>query len=524
MKNNKTNAKFIYEAIILLLVAVVAIFNLKYANEPLLGLHSFRQTQTAITAYWFDFHNILNSIFSYETPILGCPWSVPFEFPIFQMIVAGFHGISRIPLDLSGRLLSFLFFLVCFFPLSEIIKELKIDREYFYISTILILLSPCYLYWSRAFMIESTALLAGFLFLWSSVRYFKTFSWKWYFWTLLFGMLCTLIKITTFPSFAISAIFLSCLLLSNTKKKFNFRNVLIKTIPIGVIFFICLICLMWWTHHADCLKQSNRIANFLTSKNLEVWSFGTFSQRVSYYFWADVLWKRILTHALGFSYSILIILVGFLYCKKNQSYFMLGLLVLFFIPMLIFTNLHIIHDYYQYANDIWLILCLSYALYSIQLKSDSKINFYLFILFFGFVISSDCVVFYRDYYKSIIEVEHNGDKDPRLEISHKIQAVTPVDSVVIIIGQDWSPEIPYYSQRKAVLVPNWLTFEQASSILDDKKIYGNITVAAIVSNTNTGGNTAKNDQILKHLLNTYHNFDLVFTSGGMNLYSYRKSL
>jgi len=45
---------------------------------PLLGMHSFRQTYTAITAYWLMQGS---PWFHYETPVLGAPWSIPYEFP-----------------------------------------------------------------------------------------------------------------------------------------------------------------------------------------------------------------------------------------------------------------------------------------------------------------------------------------------------------------------------------------------------------------------------------------------------------
>src|ERR1700730_19303248 len=55
-------------------------------DKPLLDLHYFRQTQTALSAYW-----ILKGgpWLAYETPVLGFPWAVPFEFPVYQLLAAG---------------------------------------------------------------------------------------------------------------------------------------------------------------------------------------------------------------------------------------------------------------------------------------------------------------------------------------------------------------------------------------------------------------------------------------------------
>ena len=62
------------------LVALIYSFYLAvtYAGQPPLDVHSFRQTQTALTSYWFIHQGFQ---FAYETPVVGAPWAIPFEFP-----------------------------------------------------------------------------------------------------------------------------------------------------------------------------------------------------------------------------------------------------------------------------------------------------------------------------------------------------------------------------------------------------------------------------------------------------------
>src|ERR1700722_19604767 len=79
----------------------------RYANQaPLDGAYSFRQTQTALSAFWM----LKNGFsFAYETPVAGPPWSIPFEFPIYQYIVALVSEIFGWSLDSAGRIVSFTF-------------------------------------------------------------------------------------------------------------------------------------------------------------------------------------------------------------------------------------------------------------------------------------------------------------------------------------------------------------------------------------------------------------------------------
>lgn len=53
-------------------------------SKPILDMFSFRQTQTAISVLWMikEGHYL-----NYQTPVLGFPWSIPFEFPLYQWMV-----------------------------------------------------------------------------------------------------------------------------------------------------------------------------------------------------------------------------------------------------------------------------------------------------------------------------------------------------------------------------------------------------------------------------------------------------
>src|ERR1700722_9222047 len=81
-RDRTKNALAIIAVMLVVLGAVV--LSIRW-NDPLLGMHSFRQTQTAITSYW-----ILRGSpwLAYHTPVFGAPWSIPFEFPMYQLLVA----------------------------------------------------------------------------------------------------------------------------------------------------------------------------------------------------------------------------------------------------------------------------------------------------------------------------------------------------------------------------------------------------------------------------------------------------
>src|SRR5690242_19652972 len=69
-------------------------------DRPALDYYAFRQTQTALSAYWLwkDGFRLI-----YETPVVGFPWSIPFEFPTYQWLVALLREIG-VPIDIGARL------------------------------------------------------------------------------------------------------------------------------------------------------------------------------------------------------------------------------------------------------------------------------------------------------------------------------------------------------------------------------------------------------------------------------------
>ena len=95
---------------------------------------------------------------AYETPVLGPPWSIPFEFPLYQWLVAAVAGTHLLPLDQAGRLVSVVFFLLTLIPTHSLLAALRIPGPMRLVFLSLVLVSPFYLFWSRTFLIESTGL------------------------------------------------------------------------------------------------------------------------------------------------------------------------------------------------------------------------------------------------------------------------------------------------------------------------------------------------------------------------------
>jgi hypothetical protein len=223
------------EKILLLIFAVCLIHSLwaisRGWNNPLIDAHAFRQTQTAISVFYL----LKGSPWlAYETPVLGVPWSIPMEFPLYQGIVAILVKLFQTPIDQTGRFVSAFFFYLSLIPIYVILSYLQVARAFRWLFLSLFLASPLYLFWARTFMIESTALFFSLAYLACIAVYFRYKSPIIALLACLFGIAASLTKVTTMAGFLI----LACVWIGiNWFKKDSSRN-LAKDLLIPVVVFI----------------------------------------------------------------------------------------------------------------------------------------------------------------------------------------------------------------------------------------------------------------------------------------------
>ena len=97
----------------LTIFAACLLFNLwgvsvGWESRNLPGLE-FRQAQTALSAHFIQLENNFSP--AYPTPVLGKPWSVPMEFPLYQWTVVAVSNLTGLELTKAGRLVS----VACFY-------------------------------------------------------------------------------------------------------------------------------------------------------------------------------------------------------------------------------------------------------------------------------------------------------------------------------------------------------------------------------------------------------------------------
>lgn len=432
---------------VLALALVFALAVLCFAVfQPLLDGYFFtRQTQTALTSYWLMRGG---PIFAYETPVVGFPWSIPFEFPVFQ-IIAALLAETGVPLDAAGRIVSFVFFVSCLWPMRVLFRALRFDDAAFLCTAILFLSCPLYLYWGRTFMIETCALFFCFLWLAYLAEFFARPTRTSAAIAAVAGSLGVLAKATTFPAFALLGGFL---FLKECYAAWTAGVVTQRARPILLALLAIALPFVLggaWTSYSDMVKEKSEIGKYLTSSSLMWWNFGTWDQRVGETLWRDVVWQRALHDAFGYAAIPAVALIGVSLFSRRYVPAVLAAVAAFLVPFLVFTNLHIIHFYYQTANTIFILAAGGLAIASLMRMSRNWFG----LLCLGVLVVGQLMYFRSDYVKLLKKDLSNV---PLYRIANVARSMTPADTSLIVIGDDWSSTIPYYAERKSLVIANWI--------------------------------------------------------------------
>lgn len=439
---------------VVLALAVLALFGttalvLYYAGQPPLDRHAFRQTQTAITAYWFirDGYRL-----AYETPVAGYPWILPFEFPLYQAVVAALSELSGLSVSLIGRLVSYAFLLLIIPVAASITRRLGLSITVLAIFVALTFTSPVYVYWGRAILIETCALFFGLLAIKFALDYLLGGRSTWRLAPFsLFLTLCLLQKVTTgLPILLVFAVLLAA---GEARHTNRFEEPwLSRWIALVAAIFVPLLAAFAWTSFADAVKLASPLGPALTSSALSAWNWGTLSQRISSALWGDVIVNRIFFLNLGGIIGPGLIFAALMMKSEWRiKAIILTSVALGLVPLFLFSNLHIVHDYYQSSNVIFLIYGLAVALGAVVAPSTGGRTGLMFLVALMIanglaLVHSGCLAAMRQTF---------GADDRNVAVGRVLVRELGDDEQFVAFGNDYSATFAYLSGRKSFTVPPW---------------------------------------------------------------------
>ncbi len=462
--------------------ALLAHFYLATSNwtSAFMAGHEFRQAQTAIVSYYIDAQN--NFSLLYETPILGKPWvSILLEVPIYEWCVVGLSRLTGWPHFIAARVVTLTCFYLTLPACYLLLGRFGVGRPRRLLALALILACPVYIYYSRAFLMDSMVLMCSAWFLLGFVRTMDERRWSWLALTVVAGTAAALIKSITFAMWLVPAAGYGAWQLWRDVRAGQGWRAPLQTILWGAATVaVALGALRWWIAVTDPIKAAHASAWIFTSKNLSQgnWGLLDFAARFSRQTWSTLLDRW--TEAIMPPWMIVVGLVAGLVFFGRARWPVLGLAAVFFLAQLMFPFAFAYQDYYYYSCAVFLLAALAFVLFGLL---DSRVPWWCSWL----IIAVPFVAQFNNYwhgYRPAQLVKSNGG----FPFTEALRDLTPPGSVTVIAGADWAAMIPLYSERKALMIRNGLEYDtaylnRAFDELADEDVSALVLVGALRTNT-----------------------------------------
>lgn len=436
-------------------------------NPPLDG-HEFRQTQTALTIRHLAREGPAGGS---PLPVLGPPWDLPLEFPLYQATSAALARAAGIDPVSAARVVGLAAFYLALPALGLLAGAAGLVRRDRRLALAAIAASPLYLFYSRTVMIESTALCLAAWAAWFAVRS-AAGGLGWAAAAAATGALAAMVKL---PTFAVLA-FGGGLLLAREWRA-GLRTGAARTAPALVALALAAAAGVAWSRHADAIKAANPLAGFLASGEVAAWATGPLGLRASADFWAGIggtLWLVGLGGAAWIAIA-LALAAGPAAARLRVA----GLVATTLVGPLVFANVYALHDYYFYAAAPGVLVAAGLGLGRLLAAERGPLalraGLVALLLAWGFG------AYARSYFRLLPQGEARVP-----ELSRALQAVTEPEDVLVILGQDWNPVVPYMADRRALMFPFRYDAEPAVRAAALDRLSGATVGALVVAGRDRG--------------------------------------
>ena len=440
---SKRREEVVFLALLLIPAFVIRLRNL---NSPLTGSYTFRNTQTA-----WGIRSVAEGVlspFSVETPVLGPPWRIPFEFPLFQIIAGLFSRLTGLSVEVSGRLTALTFFITSAVFFYLILKKF-FDNKVCYVILFLYLFNSHNLEYGSTVLIEFCAVCFSLAAFWLAIKYFESYKNKFLILFIPTASVAALVKITTSIIWIIFGAFALAFVL-RPKVRLIFR--------IFLSGLIAHIPALIWTNWADFQKSKSPMTLWLTSTNLRTWNFGTLRQRLLYLDWNRTISKEFLPSVVG----VTVLAIGLVFIAlafSGQRRIPVVFCLLFLSGPFVFTNLYFVHDYYWTAVLPAFLIVIAASLDALDdlaktFYAKTQIFVFQSLLVLGLVVASWFSTYGTDHFNVFVKpgsISYSSNLEAAVS---SIKKFTNIDDKIIVIGADWDPQILYFVNRRGLMIPD----------------------------------------------------------------------
>lgn len=407
-----------------------------WSNKNLPG-EEFRQAQTALSAQFIQREH--NFSLAYPTPVLGKPWSVPMEFPLYQWTVVVVSDSTGLGLAKAGRLVSVGCFYLALPAVFMLLGRFQVERGRRWLVLAVLLTCPLYIFYTRGFLIETMALMFS-LWFWLAFEYaVERRGFGWLFLATIAGAGAGLVKVTTFMLYLLPAGLWAVRRLWLRRERGAWRGDLAWMAAASVVPFGLT---LWWLRFSDRLKATNPMAEFLTSDRMMGFTLGTWETRLSPEMWA-MKWHFVSEALTSLPVVGLCAAVALLAARQRAR--QVGLCVAVFVAaLLVFPELYARHGYYYVANTAMLVVAMGLALVGLAESKAPRWAVALALL----AVTGGQASRYLNHYYAVQGAAYGGGNGLTL----LLRELTRPDDVLVVSGHDWNSMFPHFAQRRALMI------------------------------------------------------------------------
>ena len=427
----------------------------------------FRQAQTAVSAYWIQKDRDFS--LAYPTPVLGKPWSIPMEFPLYQWTVVAVSDLTSTPLVQSARAVSLGCFLAALPALWILLRRFGLPRARRTLLLALVLTCPLLVFYARSFLIETMALMWALWFVAAFGEAMHTRGFGWLALANLAGAAAGTVKVTTFilyllPSAGWGAWLLWRAWRGRIEDWSTMASVLARGLGCVVFPFVATVA---WTKYADSVKALNPNGAFLASDSMTGFNFGLglFDVRFSGDAWRAMFgfWSQGILAAPVVAVSA----IAALFAGGRWRWPALGSIGLFFLAQFIFPLLYAWHEYYFVANAALLVLAAGFSICGLL---ESRHLRWLGMFAAVALLGGQSRMFVQTYRPNLSYVSYGGTG-----LTDLIHHLIDPQEMLVIAGEDWDSTTPFYAKRKALMIrrsleKDWDYLQRAFEGLKDQPV------------------------------------------------------
>jgi len=422
-----------------------ATFNWKVTFMP---HQEFRQAQTALISYYIDEQS--NFSWLYETPVVGKPWiSILLEVPVYEWSVVLLSRATGWSHLIAARTISLACFYLTLPVFYLLLGRLRLPHPRRLLALSLFLTAPLYIFYSRAFLMESMELLCCACFLLGFIRTMDERRWYWLAFTIIAGTGAALIKSATFAVWLLpGAAYGAWLLWRDLTAHKNWKGAL-QTAAWGLLTVaLPLGALRWWVDLTDPIKTAHASAGLFASKELTQgnWGLLDFASSFSVKVWTILLgrWQEAIMNPWIIG-AVLVAGTAIFGATRKR---VLGLTAVFFFAQLLFPYAYAYQEYYYYACTVFLLAAIGFIFDGLL---DSGLPKWCCWPLIALPFIAQFNTYWRSYFP-----EQRLTRDGGFNYTTVLRDHVPKNSIIVVAGNDWCPIIPLYSQHRALMIRNGL--------------------------------------------------------------------